>query len=286
MTDHLGGLRAFLLCLFTAAIFLLGGCASIRGPAAEKTEPEKPRPSSSLESSPHFFFGNPSNASEGDPDNYLIVGEGSIISYNNSRGSANWVAWLTTKADLGPSLRRPDFQPDPRLPLSFTRIGYFDYSGSGYDRGHMVPSADRFADRELNEETFLMTNIVPQTAALNQHPWEKFESFARGQARRGFDVYQIAGVYGTKEILKGKVAVPTNCWKLIVVMPGKRSDIGERIRMIAVDMPNEDGIEQGGWERFKTSIRAIEEKTGYDLFRTLPREIQDDIETRVELRSY
>lgn len=130
-----------------------------------------------------------------------------------------------------------------------------------------------------------MTNIIPQTSALNQYPWEKLESYARGQARRGFDVYQIAGVYGTKEILKNRVAAPTNCWKIIVVMPRGRTEIDERIRVIAVDMPNIDGIEKGGWERFRTSIRAIEEKTGYDFFALLPKDVQDRLETRTELRS-
>lgn len=185
-----------------------------------------------------------------------------------------------------PSLKRPEFRPDPRLPTWFTRISHSDYSASGYDRGHLVPSADRFGDEALNEETFFMTNIVPQTPELNQYPWEKLESYARGQARRGFDVYQIAGAYGTQEMLKGKVAVPTNCWKIIVVMPQGRADIGDRTRLIAVDMPNEDGIEQGGWERFRTSIRAIEEKIGYDFFGFLPLETQDPVERMIEVRSH
>src|SRR5690606_22387561 len=97
-------------------------------------------------------FGNPSNATE-DPtniDNYLIVGEGSVISYNNSRGTANWISWRTTKADLGEKLERPDFKPDARLPEGYRRISYSDLSGSGYDRGHLVPSADRFADSRAN----------------------------------------------------------------------------------------------------------------------------------------
>lgn len=275
-------MRIILAAIFAASILGISGCQELREPNAERAAPEKPRPETSV----HLFFGNPSNANESDADNYLIVGDGSVISYNNSRGSANWISWRTVKSDLGPSLRRPDFRPDPRLPDRFRRINYSDYSGTGFDRGHLVPSADRFGNEILNAETFLMTNIVPQTSALNQYPWEKLESYVRGQARRGFDVYQIAGIYGTREMLKGRVAVPSNCWKVIVVMPPGRTDIADRVRVIAVDMPNKDGIEQGGWERFETSIRAIEQKIGYDLLRDLPREVQDMIETRVEIVSY
>ena len=148
-----------------------------------------------------------------------------------------------------------------------------DYSGSGYDRGHMVPSADRFANAKLNEEAFLMTNVVPQTGALNQFPWEKLESYARSQAKKGFDVYTIAGVYGDQGRLKNKVTVPTNCWKIIVFLPHGTGvdEIDVRTRIIAVDMPNKEGIENDGWQKYRTTIRAIEQKTGYDFFRWMPK---------------
>ncbi len=235
----------------------------------------------------HLAFGNPSNAAmDGDSgENYLVVGAGSAFSYNTSRGTINWISWKTTRADLGDSIPRPNFRPDPRLPAHFQRIGFYDYSGSGYDRGHMVPSADRFANTKLNEETFLMTNIIPQTSALNQFQWEKLESYSRSQARRGFDVYTIAGVYGKKGVLKSKVVVPTNCWKIIVLLPSGLSidKISQRTRVIAVDIPNIEGIENDRWENYKTTIRDIEKKTGYDFFASMQRDLQNTLETRMEM---
>jgi endonuclease G, mitochondrial len=248
-----------------------------------------PSPTPFLPPSVHLAFGNPSNATQDatNDENYLLLGEGSAFSYNNERGTINWISWKTTQSDLGNSIPRPDFRPDPRLPGNFQRIGYYDYSGSGYDRGHMVPSADRFANPKLNEETFMMTNIMPQTGALNQFPWEKLESYARSQAWRGFDVYQIAGVYGEQGILKRKIVVPTNCWKIIAFLPrGRPADrIDARTRIIAVDMPNRKDIENDAWGKYKTTIRAIEEKTGYDFFVSMPKELQNQIETRIETRS-
>jgi len=236
----------------------------------------------------HLAFGNPSNATSvaANETNFLVVGEGSVFSYNNSRGSANWVSWRTTREDLGRSIPRPDFRPDPRLPKWFNRIGYYDYSGSGFDRGHLVPSADRFANPRLNEETFIMSNIVPQTGALNQYPWNKFEMYIRSQARR-MDVYQIAGCYGDASRLKHKITVPTNCWKVAMFVPrGRGADkIDGRTRIIAVDMPNIGGIENDSWGKYRTTIREIEEKTALDLFSQHPRELQDSVETRRELVS-
>lgn len=238
--------------------------------------------------SAHLAFGNPSNAAvdEANEGNFLVVGKGAVFSYNNSRGAANWVSWRTTRDDLGRSIPRPDFRPDPRLPTWYERIGYYDYSGSGYDRGHLVPSADRFADPRLNEETFMMSNIVPQTGALNQYPWNKFEMYVRSQARR-LDVYQIAGCYGEAGRLKNKVTVPTNCWKVVMMLPrGRGPDaIDGRTRIIAVDMPNVEGIENVSWETYRTTIREIEQKTELDLFSQHPRELQDAIETRKEMAS-
>ena len=277
---------AFVLIALYGAILAFTACQHVAGP-------EVPRAHPGSEFTPannkNTAFGNPSNATD-DPtniENYLIVGEGSVISYNNSRGTPNWVSWRTTKSDLGEKLERPEFQPDPRLPKGYRRVSYSDYSGSGFDRGHLLPSADRFAEPRLNEETFFMTNVVPQTEALNQYPWNMLEMYVRSQVWRGFDAYQIAGAYGDKGRLKGKVTVPTNCWKIVVLLPnGTRPDqIDERTRIIAVDMPNNDGIEEEPWDKYKTTIRAIEEKTGLDFFVAMPRELQDRIETRIETRN-
>ncbi len=229
-------------------------------------------------------FGNPSDATA-DPanaDNYLLVHDSHVLSYNNSRGTANWVAWRTTRADLGEALPRNNFEPDRSLPNGFRRIAYYDYSGSGYDRGHLIPSADRFSNPKLNEQTFLMTNIVPQTGDLNQFPWNKLESYSRGLVRRGFTLYTIAGVYGEKGRIRGKVTVPTNCWKVIAVFARGTLEIDASTRIIAVDMPNDDGIANIRWESYKTTVRSIEERTGLDLFGLLPRGMQDQIETRID----
>ena len=290
MPRPLYNLRLSLLIVLLATTMAAFGCRRMEtGPAA----PPAPAGSATPTASPvatdqlPLAFGNPSAAGQTDDNNFLVVGTGSVFSYNGSRRTINWVYWRTTKADLGDKLLRPDFQPDPRLPDRFHRVGYFDYSGSGYDRGHMVPSADRFGDPNENAQTFMMTNIVPQTKALNQFPWEKLESYARSQARRGWDVYQIAGVYGHAGTTRRKIVVPTNCWKILVLMRrGSTVDqIGTRTRIIAVDMPNIEGIEEQPWSAYKTTIREIERKTGYDFFAMLPRDVQDTIETRMEMEN-
>ena len=249
-------------------------------PKPESRQPE----SSTVPENIHLMLGNPSGASSNpnSRDNYLLLKSSFAISYNNSRGTANWVSWKTSKSDLGDSIERPDFRPDPTLPKNFVRINATDYSRSGYQRGHLVPSADRFADVEANLETFMMTNIVPQTGDLNQYPWEKFESYVRYNARRKSDVYQIAGVYGSQGRIRNKVTIPANCWKIVLIVPAgsQITDINEDTRIIAVDMPNIAGIAKDRWQKYQTTVRSIEQKTGYNLLSRLPEALQETLENR------
>ena len=286
-------LWAFVLCLL-AEVFALSGCESLHDQFREPPKQEQPQTQQapdprSVVNSVHLPFGNPSGATAdpGNENNFLLVGGGSVISYNNALGTANWAAWRTTREDLGDSLRRPPFQTDTRLPRWYKRIGPFDYSGSGHDRGHLVPSADRFGDPRLNAETFLMTNIVPQNRSLNQYPWNDFEQHIRAEVRKGFDAYQIAGVYGNAGKLKDKINIPTNCWKVVVLLKRNSdpSSIDENVRVIAVDMPNQQDLAHEKWEPFRTTVRQIEQRTGLDIFSTLPRGLQQTLETRVEIRS-
>lgn len=284
---------AFKLCLL-AGVFAFSGCESLHDQFREPPKQEQPQTRQapdprSVVNSVHLPFGNPSNAAAdpGNEDNFLLVGEGSVISYNNARGTANWAAWRTTRNDVGDSLKRPPFLTDPRLPRWYKRVVPSDYSGSGYDRGHLVPSADRFGDARLNAETFLLTNIVPQNRTLNQYPWNDFEQHVRAEVRKGFDAYQIAGVYGEAGRLKNRIVVPTNCWKVVVLV--KRgtnpATINEKARVIAVDMPNQEDLAHEKWEPFRITVREIEQRTGLDIFSTLPSEIQETLETRMEIRT-
>ena len=80
---------------------------------------------------------NPSNANEKNLNNLLIVKEEYFLSYNCSRGIANWVGWQTSKEDLGDLSRSDDFREDDSLPKKCYKVDESDYKGSGYD--HAVP---------------------------------------------------------------------------------------------------------------------------------------------------
>jgi endonuclease G len=231
--------------------------------------------------------GNPSNASQNtsNADNYLMINTAYALSYNNSRGGANWVAWRIAEGDFGVAERQDNFRPDPNLPKNFTRITPTDYTGSGFDRGHLCPSADRSSSPEANSQTFYMTNMIPQTPDLNRNVWNDFETYSRDLVKKGkVDLYVVAGCYGEKGKLKKKITVPTNCWKVIVAVPqgADFSAVNENTHVVAVDMPNAPNLGKTDWRKFRTTVRAIEQKTGHNFLSNLPQNLQDTLETRTE----
>ena len=244
-------------------------------PPAQPTTPEEARRI-------YLALGNPSNADASSPNNYLMVNNYYAVSYSRDRAIPNWAAWRVTKADRGDTDRVDSFRPDDRLPKGWAQVKPSDYTGSGYDRGHLAPNADKNANPDSMASTFLMTNMTPQMPDLNRGPWEKLESYLRTLVTRGNDIYIFAGVYGDKGKLKNKVTIPTNNWKAAVAVPAGSdiSAVNENTRVIAVDMPNVKGIKNADWQTYRTTVRDIEQKTGYNLFSNLPQNLQDALETK------
>ena len=112
----------------------------------------------------HLTMGNPSNAitNINYPNNYLLEKQEYIMSYSRDKGTANWVSWHLDEAWLGSAPRQNTFRADATLPAGWYQVNETDYSLSGFDRGHMCPSADRTYFVDDNSNTFFMTNMIPQ----------------------------------------------------------------------------------------------------------------------------
>ncbi|MDX5420396.1 MAG: DNA/RNA non-specific endonuclease, partial [Hymenobacteraceae bacterium] len=110
---------------------------------------------------------------------------------------------------------------------------------------------------------------------------------------QGNELYIIMGQYGKggtgsngyKETLaSGKITVPNRIWKVIVVLPVGTSDVSRvttSTRVIAIDTPNSTSISTS-WGTYRTTVDAIEAKTGYNILSSVPTSIQDVIEARVD----
>ena len=119
----------------------------------------------------NLAMGNPSGAvtdATSSPNNYLMAKTQYTLSYSRDKGKPNWVSWHLSSAWLGSTARQDNFAADASLPSSWYHVGSTSYSGSGFDRGHNCPSADRTGSVADNTATFLMSNMMPQAPTNNQ----------------------------------------------------------------------------------------------------------------------
>lgn len=113
--------------------------------------------------------------------------------------------------------RVDNFYPEPALSTK-DRAELGHYSRSGFDRGHLAPSAD-MATATSQANSFSLSNIFPQQPELNRKLWAEIEATTRGLALRYDDVYVVTGVafQGELKALRGRVYVPSAVYKAIYI---------------------------------------------------------------------
>ena len=249
--------------------------------------------SSSTADNTNLMLGNPSNAQHTTAlaTNYLMDQTYFTESYNSTQGKPNWVSWYLGSTSLGSTARQDDFRADPTLPSGWYAVQATSYSGSGFDRGHNCPSADRTSTVAANQATFLMTNMMPQAPNNNEQTWAHLENYERTLVGEGYELYVVCGSYGqggtgsngyATTVDNGHVVVPSRTWKVIVVLLNGNNDlsrISTSTRVIAVDMPNDNSLSTD-WTTYITTVDAIESATGYDIISNVSASIQSVIEAK------
>ena len=139
--------------------------------------------------------------------------------------------------------REDSFHEESRLPKSI-RASLSDYSGSGYDRGHLAPNAN-MANRSQQYDSFSLANIAPQSPRNNRYIWRNIESATRYLTQQYGEVYSITGVAFTGKTTKqlaNRVLVPSHFFKAVYIPAINQAgvyyapnDESERIEVISVD---------------------------------------------------
>lgn len=219
------------------------------------------------------------------PQLRILQNDGFIVGYDEQRRNPAWVAYRVFDAKDSKSAERPErFVVDER---TRARVAPQEYTNSGYDRGHMAPNhaIGTLYGPQAQEQTFLMSNIVPQLPDLNRKVWRDLEArILRSYARRFGEVWVITGpVYanratgGASPRIGEGVAVPQACFKILV------DEHEQGLRALAFIIPQEvSGKESPA--QFLVSIREVEQATGLDFFPDLPEQAQDSLESWVSPR--
>jgi endonuclease G len=205
----------------------------------------------------------------------ILTNRGYAVGYSDALATPLWAAYHVR--DL-PELPRPPHRPETFEVDRRTaaRVAPEDFSGSGYDRGHLAPNyavATRYG-AAAQRETFLMSNITPQRHALNAGLWRDLEEkIATSYPARYGEVWVLTGpVFGPQPArLRGKVPVPEEFFLIVI------DEHEGRLRTLALLVPQEApvGVEPS---RYLTSIDEIQRRTGLDFLA----ELEDGAEKAVE----
>ena len=195
-------------------------------------------------------------------DNQIIRHSGFILSYNETCEQANWVYYKVTESDLeNPNAVRSNRFIEDTLVITKS-ASQLDYYKSGYDKGHIAPSASFVHDQVLNNETFLMSNMSPQSPSFNRGMWKKLEIYERQLAYIFDTVYIIAGPILdsiSENIGKNQVCVPKYYYKIFIDSDWNVID--------CYIMQNKKLY--GKLSDFKTDIKSIETRTKIDIFKDI-----------------
>lgn len=206
-------------------------------------------------------------------DAEMIYYPGFDVCFSNDHHQPYYVSWVLTgeNAFANKVKRANNFRPDPDVTGS---PQLSDYRNSGYDRGHMAPSADFKWLQEAQDATFFLTNMSPQKSALNTGAWANLEEQCRQWAKRDSIIVVITGPVLTdrltRTIGKTKVTVPDRYFKVVL------APYADPPRAIGFILPN--NYVEGGVQSSVVTVDQVEAITGFDFFSELP----DDVESIVE----
>ena len=207
----------------------------------------------------------------------IIKKKSYIVSYNKDTKIPNWVAWhLTGDHSDGPVGRSNAFYEDEEVPAP--RATSEDYRGSGWSRGHMCPAGDNKWNSDAMYESFSLVNVCPQNSSHNSGLWNSIEMDCRRWARKYGDIYIVCGpvlMRGNHETIgDNAVIVPEAFFKVVLCLNDKPKAFGIITR-------NTDGNSKR--DLYYNSIDQVERITGIDFFPALPDELEDYIESDVNM---
>ena len=200
-----------------------------------------------------------------------------------NRKVPSWVGYeLNAELLRGTTERTDDFRPDTDLQAA-NRAELPDYVGTGFDRGHMAEAEAFVRNRRTMSATFLLSNMAPQTSALNRGRWRVLEENLREWVAEGDHAIIFTGnLFVTADFKPldhirftkpgSTVEVPSHSFKAVL------RQRGEDFEAIAFIMPNRRKTLPGPNADWAWSIDTLEALVHQDLFSFLPDEIEDDIE--------
>jgi len=206
-----------------------------------------------------------------------LENKGYMLEYSEQLANPLWVMYYVgeKRFEIG---KRPRFTVDVR---SDAKISHGNYTRSGYTRGHLAPNyviASRYG-KEAQKEAFLMTNISPQKALLNQKSWQRLEEIVANDFSEwhgGFWVITGPIFDQSPQTLKGtKIAIPKAFYKILI----KPSENPSSIKVLAFIFP-QNAKPNASLMSFVTTIDEVERQSGIDFLSELDDSVEEGLEAK------
>lgn len=203
---------------------------------------------------------------------------GFIVSFNSDFHIPNYSAWeLTADKTEGALPRKSKFFQDVNVKGCATLE---DYRNSGFDRGHMAPAADMKWSEQAMDDSHSLANICPQDRSVNGGVWSTLEKKCRNWAKRDSAIVIICGPVMSdvmpQSIGDSDVKVPRRFFKVVL------APFVNPPRAIGFIVPNYSS--PLSLDEMACTVDDVEAITGYDFFQCLPDSIEDDIESKANIR--
>ncbi len=211
------------------------------------------------------------------PGDEVVVHPGHALVWDDAHKVPKWTAHIIAPDIMEGNLARIDsFKPDPKVKGNTDLLDAYWYSG--YDRGHMVPSADMRWNLDALTATYMYSNVSPQKPELNRGAWADLEDWMRRYVHySGRRIHVVTGPILGKDMpllnkpkAKADVYAPPYFFKAMVDIDGPEK------KGIAFIMKN--GLNDQGILSYAVPIDSVEALTGLDLFASLDPGVQARIE--------
>ncbi len=214
------------------------------------------------------------------------------IEWNIVKKAQRWSAFRWDKSNSGGYVKREDnFIEDTDIPEIY-RTTYNNYRGSGYTRGHIVASADRWNSQEANRQTFLYSNMQPQLYDFNGGIWANMEMKIRTWNTDAFrdTLYVCKGgtIDHSSDIIETTstgLLVPKYFFMAILCKNSSTVNGGYKAIGFYIEH-RDDYIDEKDLTPYIVSIDQLEQLTGIDFFCNLPDHIEDAVEASVAYRAW
>lgn len=211
-------------------------------------------------------------------DSSALVIHGSYrLEYAEQYEEARWVIYKLNSSLMNDAVeRKDDFREDPLVLTVSAQLP--DYSGSGYDRGHLKPAEDSKLSVLDMSESFYLSNMTPQLHGFNAGIWLKAENYVRNIAKTKNEIWVVTGPILTPDlptIGSNKVAIPEYFYKIIVAFDNP-------ITSIAYIIKHESTTKE--LSSFQVTIDSVEKVSGLDFFKGLPDSLENVLEKQIWIR--